>query len=317
MTVAHLDPPSAPPLVAPLAGPHAVNAAALVKRYRREAALDGVSLQVPEGAVYVLAGANGAGKSSLLRILMNLTRRDGGDVEVFGLDPARSPEEARARVGYVPETTETGYRWMTTGQLLRHQRAYYGGWDEAYAERLCRLLDVRPERRIGAMSKGQARRLQLVAALAHRPPLLLLDEPTDGLDPVARDEVLGLLSEHLADTGCSILVSTHLVYEMERIADHLGVISEGRLLAQVRLDALHAGLRSYRFEHPDGFAAPRELAGAILHQTGWGREARWTVWGDEAEVTERLARAGAVIRDASPLCLDAAVVTLLRQRTPS
>ncbi|HYE43059.1 MAG TPA: ABC transporter ATP-binding protein [Caulobacteraceae bacterium] len=317
MTVAVLNPAAAEPMASPLPGPHAVLTEGLTKRYGREVALEGVNLQAPRGSVYVLAGANGAGKSTLLRTLMNLSAPNAGRTEVLGLDPRRHGARVRAQVGYVPEGVETGYRWMTAGRLLDHLSAYYPSWDQAYAERLSRLLDVRPERRIGRLSKGQSRRLQLVAALAHRPPLLLLDEPTDGLDPVARDEVLGLLSEHLADTGCTILVSTHLVYEVERVAEHLGVLRDGRLVAQAPLDRLHARLRSYRLEAPEGWTAPPDLADRALHRSGPGRELRWTIWGDQPEVTARLAGAGAVVRDVAPLGLDEAVVTLLRHRTSS
>lgn len=319
MTVAMLNPP--PPEAAALAtrldaDAFAVRTEGLTKRYGRETALGGVDLQVPEGAVYVLAGANGAGKSTLLRSFLNLVRPDSGRAEVMGLDPRRSGPEVRAQIGYVPEGGETGYRWMSAGRLLEHHAAYYPSWDAEYAARLCRILEIRPDRRIAHLSKGQTRRVQLVMALAHRPPLLLLDEPTDGLDPMARDEVLGLISEHLADTGCTILVSTHLVYEVERIADHLGVLRQGRLVAQVSRERLHRMLRLYRAEGPRGWVGPSDLPGTLLQRKGAGREMQFTVWGDEHEVAAHLARSGAVVRDVTPLSLDDAVVTLLRAKEP-
>ena len=313
--IARLDPQPAPPAALPTTledGPFAVCTRRLIKRYGREPALAGVDLRVPEGAVYVLAGANGAGKSTLLRILLNLARPDGGSAEVLGLDTRRDGARLRAHVGYVPETSAAGYRWMTVGRFLQHQAVYYSTWDHQDAARLARLLEIRPERKIGHLSKGQARRVQLLAALAHRPRLLLLDEPTDGLDPVARDEVLGVLSEHLADTGGSILVSTHLVHEVERIADHLGVLRDGGLVAQVARDRLHARLRLYRAEGPDGWVGPADLPGPVLRRTGGGREISWTVWGDETAVVERIAGSGGVVRDVTPLRLDEAVVALLR-----
>jgi ABC-2 type transport system ATP-binding protein len=290
----------------------AVTTKGLTKRYGREAALGGVDLQVPEGAVYVLAGANGAGKSTLLRILLNLVRPDAGGAEIFGLPAGANGPAIRAGVGYVPETVEPGYAWMKAGGLLAHHAAFHPTWDADYAARLCRLLDVRPERRVRALSKGQSRRLQLVMALAHRPRLLLLDEPTDGLDPVVRDEVLGLLSEHLADTGCTILVSTHLVYEVERIADHLGVLRRGRLVAQTSREEMHRMLRAYRTDGPEGSVAPADIPGLVLRREGSGREVRWTIWGEQAAVAHHLEREGAVVRDIAPLTLEQGVVTLLR-----
>jgi ABC-2 type transport system ATP-binding protein len=295
----------------------AVATRGVCKRYRRQTALDGVNLQVPRGAVYVLAGANGAGKSTLLRMFLNLVRPDAGEAEVLGMDPGRRGPEVRAQIGYVAEGAETAYRWMRVGELLRHHAAYHPAWDGQYAARLSHVLAVRPERRMAQLSKGQARRVQLVMALAHRPPLLLLDEPTDGLDPVARDEVMGLLSEHLADTGCTVLVSTHLVYEVERLADHLGVLRAGRLVAQLPRDQLHAKLRTYRAEGPEGWVGPVDLEGVVLHRSRSGREIQWTIWGDEAEVSARIARSGGAVRAVRPVSLDQAVINLLRVKEPS
>lgn len=319
MTVALLNPPApAHAMVARLeGGPLAAATYGLSKRYGRQTALDGVELQVPQGAVYVLAGANGAGKSTLLRAFLNLVRPDAGRAEVLGMDPRRRGPEVRAQIGYVPEGAESGYRWMRVGDLLRHHATFHPAWDAQYAARLSHVLEVKADRRMGQLSKGQARRVQLVMALAHRPPLLLLDEPTDGLDPVARDKVMGLLSEHLADTGCTVLISTHLVYEVERLADHLGVLREGRLVAQLPRDQLHAKLRTYRAEGPEGWAGPMDLDGAVLHRARSGREIQWTVWGDELEVSARIARSGALVREVSPVSLDHAVITLLRAKEPS
>ena len=316
MTLALLNPQAAAPLSTRLGGPFAVTVEDLSKRYGKELALDGIDLQVPQGAVYVLAGANGAGKSTLLRSLLNLVRPDGGRAEVLGLDPRTQGAQARAQIGYVPEGPDTGSRWMRVGDLLKHHAAYYPTWDASYAARLSRILEIRLDRRMGRLSKGQARRVQLVLALAHRPPLLLLDEPTDGLDPVARDEVLGLLAEHLADTGCSVLISTHLVYEIERLVDHLGVLRSGRLVAQLPLQQLQSRLRAYRADGPEGWVGPADLNGVVLRRNEPGREIRWTVWGEEREVVDRLARSGAVVRDVAPLMLDEAVVTLLRAKEP-
>ena len=304
--------PRATAAVMRLEGPFAIQTQGVTKRFGRETALTGVDLQVPEGAVYVLAGANGAGKSTLLRALLNLAPPDAGDVEVLGMRPWKQGPLVRASAGYVPETSEAGYRWMTVGRLLQHQAVYYPHWDHQYAERLARLLEIRPERRIGHLSKGQARRVQLLAALAHRPRLLLLDEPTDGLDPVARDEVLGVLSEHLADTGGTIVISTHLVTEVDRIADHLGVLRDGAMVAQASRERMHEMLRAYRAEGPEGWVGPVDIPGAVLRRSGSGRDMRWTVWGEEKAVVDRITSSGGTVRDVAPLRLDEAVVALLR-----
>jgi ABC-2 type transport system ATP-binding protein len=293
----------------------AVRTSGIVKTYGRTRALDGVDLTVPHGAFYVLVGPNGSGKTSLLRILMGILRADSGGAEVLGV-PFVQGALVRANVGYVPEKHEEPYGWMRVSHMLAHHAAYYRGWDGDYARELVSALDLRIDGRYGRLSKGESRRVQLAMALAHRPALLLLDEPTDGLDPVARDTVLGLLAEHLAASPATVIVSTHLTYEMERLADHIGVMRGGRLAAQLSRDDLMVRLRRYTFDVPatwnGGEAA--QLGAAVLRRNGSAREARWTIWGDEADVRARLSAAGAAVREVGPITLDEAALALLGRK---
>lgn len=298
--------------VIPLGGPLAISTLGLGKRFGDVVALDGVDLHVPEGAVYVLAGANGAGKTTLLEVLLDLVPPDAGAAEVFGLDTRTRGAAVRAQIGYVSARADWGYGWMTVGRLMRHHAAFYPTWDPAYAARLADAFALPLDRKLAALSRGYARRVQLALALAHRPPLLLLDEPTDGLDRLVRDELMGLLVEHLAETPTTILVSTHQIHEVDSLADHLGVLRNGRLVAQLPRDRLHRTLRRYRAEVPEGWVAPEELDGAIVHRAGSRREIRWIVWGEEAEVAAHLVRTGSTLREATPLTLDDAVLALLR-----
>lgn len=295
-------------------GPFAVATQALSKRFGRDTALNGVDLQVPEGAVYVLVGPNGAGKTTTLRTLLDLVRADSGVAEVFGMNPRANGPAIRAQVGYVPERHDWGYGWMRVGRLLEHHATYFPTWDREYADQLARAFDLRLDRKFGKLSKGQARRVQLAMALAHRPRLLILDEPTDGLDPVMRDETLGLLVEHISETPTTVLISTHLVHEVDRLADHLGVMRDGKLTAQLRRDELHRMLRRYRADVPDGFSEVPGLNGTVVRRSGIGREIQWSVWGEEAEVTRHLANAGATVRDAAPLTLEDAAIALLSRK---
>lgn len=285
----------------------------LSKRYGRETALDAIDLRVPEGAVYVLVGANGAGKSTTLKVLMNLERPSAGAAEILGFDTTRRGPEARAQVGYVPEGADPGCRWMTCAALFQHAAAYYPSWDRAYADRLSLAFSLRPHRKIGMLSKGEARRLQLVLALAHRPPVLLLDEPTDGLDPVVRSRTLSLLAEHLADTPTTILISTHQIHELESLADHLGVLRDGRLLAQLPREELPRTVGRYRVEVPLGWRPTCELEVAGV-RSGAGREAQWTLVGDQRELVDRLTLSGAFVRDVQSLALEDATLALLTQQ---
>jgi ABC-2 type transport system ATP-binding protein len=293
-----------------MSGGDAVATYEVSKRYGRETALDRVNLRVPDGAVYVLVGANGAGKSTTLKVLMNLERADTGTAEILGLDTVRRGPEARAQVGYVPERPDHGYRWMTCGALLGHVASYYLAWDRAYADRLSLAFGLRLHRKVGTLSKGESRRLQLLLALAHRPPVLLLDEPTDGLDPVVRSRTLSLLAEHLADSPTTVLVATHHVHELESLADHVGVLRSGRLVAQMSRDDLQRAVGRYRVEVPTGWQATRELQAAGVRTNG-SREAQWTLVGDRRELVDRLTVAGVLVREVQALALEDATLALL------
>jgi ABC-2 type transport system ATP-binding protein len=285
----------------------------LSRRFGSETALDGVDLRVPDGAVYVLAGANGAGKSTLLRVLMNLVRPDAGTAEVFGMDTGRQGAEVRAQVGYVPDGREPAHPRMTCSRLLQHASVFHPAWDAAYAHELSRAFDLKPDRKVGALSKGEARRLHLVLALAHRPPLLLLDEPTDGLDPVVRRTALALLAEHVADTPTTVLISTHQIHEVESLADHVGVLRAGRLAAQMPRDELRRTVRRYQVEVPEGWRPPPGLRMAGLRRSRAGREIQGTLVGEEREVIERLTLAGGHVREARPLSLEDATLAFLTE----
>lgn len=292
----------------------AVETHGLAKRFGSRVALDGVDLRVPEGAVYVLVGPNGSGKTTTLRILLDLVRADAGWGAVLGYDTVAEGSRARALAGYVPERQDAGYSWMKVQQLLEHHASYRRNWDPAYAVHLMERLEVRDHTRFGKLSKGEARRVQLVMALAHRPPVLFLDEPTDGLDPVMRDQALALLSDHVAETGATLLISTHLVYEVEGLGDHLGVLRDGALRAQLDRETLRSKLRRYTLEVPDGWGGVDALSDRVVRTGGSGRELAWTVWGDEADVLERLKAGGATVRDVDPLTLEEAAVALLAMR---
>ena len=295
----------------------AVTTQELSKVYGGKPALHNVTLQVPKGAVYLLVGPNGAGKSTLLKILLDLIRADAGTATVFGLNVRNQGPAVRANIGYVPERGDWGYGWMRVRRQLEHQAQYFPTWDHAYVERLAKLFQLRMDQQMGTLSKGQARRVHLTMALAHRPPLLLLDEPTDGLDPLMRDETLGVLADHLAESPATVLLSTHHVEEVERLADHIGVLRDGELRAQLSLETLQRGLRSYRADIPDGWSGVPTLNGTVLNRITTARELQWTVWGEESDVVRHFTAANATIRDVRPLSLLDATVAMLSRKEES
>jgi ABC-2 type transport system ATP-binding protein len=292
-------------------GELAVDTRGLTKRFGDQVALNDVTLQVPTGAVYLLVGPNGAGKSTTLKVLLDLVRAEQGTADVFGLDTRQRAPEVRANVGYVPERPDWGYGWMRVGRLLAHHALYYPTWDQTYAAKLAQKFELRMDRKMGVLSKGQARRVHLTMALAHRPPLLLLDEPTDGLDPFMRDETLGVIADHLAESPTTVVLSTHHVEEVEGLADHIGVLRNGELRAQMSRDDLNANLRRYRVEVPDGWSGVASLNGTVLRRVTTPREVQWTVWGPEAEIVQKLSGAGGTVREVVPLSLIDATLALL------
>jgi ABC-2 type transport system ATP-binding protein len=286
------------------------------KVFGRRRALAEADLRVPKGAAYVLVGQNGAGKTTLLRILLDLVRADAGTASVHGYDSVRDGAWARSLCGYLPERQDAGYGWMKVRDLLAFHASYRRTWDAAYASSLVRTLEVRDHARFGKLSKGEARRLQLVLALAHRPQVLLLDEPTDGLDPVMRDHALRLLAEHVAESETSLVVSTHLVSEVEGLGDHLGVLRDGVISTQLDRTTLRNTLRSYLMEVPKDWAGVPDLSDRVVSSNGLGREMIWTVWGDEPEVVARLAATGVTVREVRSLTLESAALSLPSEPGP-
>ena len=294
----------------------AITTEKLSLRYGNEPALVDVDLRVPGGAVYVLVGENGAGKSSTLKVLLNLERAHAGRAEVFGMDTVADGPRVRAQVGYIPESPSAGYSWMTCRRLIEHVAVHYPSWDHEYAARLVDVFGVRLERKAGTLSKGESRRLQFVLALAHRSPLLVFDEPTDGLDPVMRKRTLAQLAEHLADTPATVLISTHHIHEVESLADHVGVLRQGRLVAQMSRDEARRTVLRYRVEVPDGWQPPPELGIGNLRRSVSGHEVQWTLVGEERDITARLSAAGATVRHVATLPLEDAAVTFLAPEVP-
>ena len=288
-----------------------VSGRGLVKHYRHKAALNELNLRVPEESFYVLIGENGAGKTTLLKALLGLERVESGTMDVLGMNPRTEGHLVRAQTGYVPERSEIPYRQLRLRDIVRHHAGYYDSWESDYADELMESLRIDPTVRLKELSKGEARRVQVVMALAHRPPLLVLDEPTDALDPIAREQFYVLLARHLATSPATVIMSTHHVYEAERLATHVGVMRGGRLTAQVACDELQRYLRSYRAEIPDAWRGAPALDRSTIRREAGSREIRWTIWGDEAAIIGQLDRFGAHVRDVSPVSVQDAALALL------
>jgi ABC-2 type transport system ATP-binding protein len=244
----------------------------VTRRFGPKTALARVSLAVPRGAVFGLVGPNGAGKTTLIRHVLGLLRPQTGSVRVFGRDPVADPPGVLGRVGYLSEENDLP-GWMRVAELLRYCRAFYPRWEDAYAEELRQTFELPPAARVGNLSKGQRARAGLLVALAHRPELLVLDEPSSGLDPLVRRDILGAIIRTIAEEGRTVLFSSHLLYEVERVSDHVALILQGRLAFSAELDDLKQSHRCLTVRFAEPRAEPPALAPVLAWQ-GAGQE--WT-----------------------------------------
>ena len=215
----------------------------LTRRFGAQTALSSLSLSLPRGAVYGLVGANGAGKTTLIKHILGLLRAESGSVRVFGLDPVADPVGVLSRIGYLAEEHDLP-GWMRVDELIRYTRAFHPAWDDAYAEELRQRFALDPSARIKDLSKGQKARAGLLVALAYRPELLVLDEPSSGLDPIVRRDILGAVIRTIADEGRTVLFSSHLLEEVEQVADHVTMISRGEVALSAPLSAIRNSYRS-------------------------------------------------------------------------
>ncbi len=226
----------------------------LVKKFYRVTAVDGLNLDVPEGAIYALVGPNGAGKTTAIKVLMNIFPPTSGRAEVLGTDSRRVAGRAFTSIGYVSENQELP-DWMRVDYFLAYLRAFYPTWDRALEEGLVKQYALPRDRKLGKISRGMRMKAALVSALAFHPKLIVLDEPFGGLDPLVRDELIEGLLERASES--TIFVSSHDLAEIENVASHVGYLAEGRLRFSEEMTALVARFREVEltFDFPP---APRE-----------------------------------------------------------
>jgi ABC-2 type transport system ATP-binding protein len=265
----------------------------LGRRFGAKAALDGVSLEIRPGTVLGLVGENGAGKTTLIKHLLGLLKAQTGSVRVFGRDPVADPAGVLSRIGYLSEDADLP-GWMRVSELMRYSMAFYPAWDAEYAERLRGEFGLDPQARIKELSKGQRARAGLLVALAYRPELLILDEPSSGLDPLVRRDILTAIIRTIADEGRTVLFSSHLLSEVERVADQVAMIRDGRMVFCDTLDHLKETHCRLTLRFP----APRETApnldGALLWE---GAGCEWTAFcqGSPAQLEGAAALLGAEV----------------------
>jgi ABC-2 type transport system ATP-binding protein len=267
----------------------------LTRRFGVKTVLDGVSLYVPKGSVFGLVGENGAGKTTLIKHILGLLRAELGTVRVFGRDPVADPVKVLGRVGYLSEQPDLP-GWMRVEELVRYMKAFYPQWDPAYAEAMLKQFALNPAQRISTLSKGQTAKAGLLVAQAHRPDLLLLDEPSSGLDPLVRRDILEAVIRTVADAGRTVFFSSHLLEEIERVSDYVAMLHHGKLVLCGPLDEIKSQHRRFILRFDTAQAQAPVVAGA-LSVSGAGKE--WVVMcnGTRSEPPALAGMAGARIVD--------------------
>jgi ABC-2 type transport system ATP-binding protein len=243
---------------------------ALGKTFGRRNVLSVVDLAITRGTVVGLLGTNGSGKSTLIKCVLGLLRRTTGSSRVFGDDSWSLSAATKARLGYVPQDVRL-YPWMTAHQVIDYTAAFYSEWDSKLTNDLVRRWHVPTDQRIGPFSPGELQKLGLILALGHRPELLVLDEPVASLDPAARRDFLKSLLEVTQDLQHTVLFSTHITSDLERVASHVALLRDGRIALFDELDSVKDRIKRLRIraahDLPETFQVPGALRTEVAGST--------------------------------------------------
>lgn len=286
----------------PSASPPVVELNRVTRKFADKTALDDVSLVVPRGGVFGLIGGNGAGKTTMIKHILGMLKSQQGTVQVFGLDPVQNPVGTLGRIGYLSEERDLP-DWMRVGELMRYTQAFFPNWDEVFAEELREAFDLDSKARIKTLSRGQRARAGLLVALAHRPELLVLDEPSSGLDPVVRRDILGAIIRTIADEGRTVLFSSHLLDEVERVADRVAIIHQGRILLTASMDEIKEQHRRVTLRFEQSLDRAPSLVGTIS-TSGGGHEWTYVCSGERTQLRSAAEAIGATVVDDAALTLD-------------
>jgi ABC-2 type transport system ATP-binding protein len=233
----------------------------LSRSFGRTVAVDHVDLTVPEGAIYALVGANGAGKTTMIKLLMNIFRPSSGIAQVLGIDSRKLEGKFFNRIGYVSENQELP-EWMTVAAMLDYCRAFYAQWDRALEQQLVRQFDLPLQRKLKHLSRGMKMKAAFASSLAYRPSLIVLDEPFSGLDPLVRDELIEGLLDRAPET--TIFLSSHDLAEIESFSSHVGFLEQGRLLFSEEMTVLVDRFREVTVTLGGTASLPENLPAAWL-----------------------------------------------------
>jgi len=289
---------------------HAIEIERLHYRAGKAFAIQDLTLHVPSGSIYGFLGPNGSGKTTTMRLILGLLRALSGRITVLGDRMPENHPRILERVGYVPEQPHLDPT-LTVAELIRFQSAFYRRWDAQRAALLTKEFQLDEQRLFGRLSKGQKAKLMILLALAQRGDLLVLDEPTDGLDPVVRRDILAALITYVSESSATIFISSHLVHELERVCDWVAVMDEGRLVTEVPLEKMKNGTKRLVIA-----GAPAVISDApfriLARDSSNGSGETWVVSNWEPTMTSFFDRIGASVREIVDLDLEDGFVELLR-----
>ncbi|MBL8516520.1 MAG: ATP-binding cassette domain-containing protein [Betaproteobacteria bacterium] len=291
------------------ANDHVIETRALSKRYGRKLALDNLDLRIPRGRIHAIVGANGAGKSTLFRILLGFLPPTAGQARILGKDSQALTPQDRARIGFVNEE-HTLANWMRVSQVTAMQRRQYPHWSQDAFDGVIGHYNVLPEQKVGQLSRGERAGLNLALALAQGPELLVLDEPTLGLDVVAKRAFLESLLYRNAADDCTVIYCSHQMEEIERVADNLIILERGQLKNMSAPDDFTARVSHWVADVPFKGPDPRTVPGLLEVQRLDGLHHYLVL--DQSDGFERFLRdAGARNVQSMPVSLDRAINAFL------
>ena len=284
----------------------------LTKQYGALTAVDRLNLRVPRGAVYGFVGRNGAGKSTTIKLLAGLVRATAGSARLLGHEVRAARPAMRERVAFVNEHKAL-YDSFTPAELVRFTRGFYPRWSDLAADKYARLLDVPMSRPFSKLSLGNRNKVCLLLALAQNAELLVLDEPSSGLDPVMMDDLLRILMDDHVAEGRTIFFSSHHLSDVERVADWVGIIDRGTLLLEAPMDEIRNEFRAITVAGTD---LPLSRAAEVVSAVRADRFVRYVVRSGAERFAAERQREGATLVDVSPLSLREVFLELVRKEEP-
>lgn len=291
-------------------GDYAIETERLSRSFGNFEAVRGVDLRVLRGTVFGLLGVNGAGKSTIIKMIIGHLRPTAGRLRVLGRTLEEDLIEIRRRVAYVSENRYL-YEWMTVEESVRFTRAFHDNWDDRKAADLLRRFSLPPEKKVRQLSRGNRARLCLLLALSFNPELIILDEPTSGLDPIVRRDFIENIVSEIADEGKTVLFSSHIVDEVERVADYVGIINDGELLLTSSLDDIKASYKRVRYATNGTRPELAGVPGLLMVENG-RHEQVLTVKGFGAEFLGVLDERGVKEPEVLPISLEDIFVNTVR-----